>query len=135
MSMLDEALKYAAEWIPVFPLHNVIPNGVPPCSCANAKCENVAKHPRTAHGFKDATTDEEIIREWWGKWPAANIGIPTGEPSGIVVLDIDSMETKEKIKVLVSSTVSLKFGRRGAFTSTIAMTAGTSETKLPSCRA
>ena len=26
---------------------------------------------------------------WWARWPLAMIGMPTGKPSGIVVLDID----------------------------------------------
>ena len=102
--LLTAALRYASVEIPVFPLHNLTPSGIRPCSCGNAKCERktVAKHPRTEHGFKDATLDEKKIREWWKQWPAANIGIPTGEASGLVVLDIDSLETKDKLKELVS---------------------------------
>jgi hypothetical protein len=41
------------------------------------------------HGYKDATRDETQIREWWTRWPEANIGIPTGAVSGCDVLDID----------------------------------------------
>jgi hypothetical protein len=41
------------------------------------------------HGFQDATTNEEIIRQWWERCPTANIGIQTGAESGLVVLDID----------------------------------------------
>jgi hypothetical protein len=41
------------------------------------------------HGFKDATTDEEIIRVSWERCPSANVGIRTGAESGLVVLDID----------------------------------------------
>ena len=38
-----------------------------------------------------ATTDEAQIREWWGKWPDANIGILTGRYGGgnFIVLDFD----------------------------------------------
>jgi putative DNA primase/helicase len=36
-----------------------------------------------------ATTDPGRIRRWWSRWPETNIGIPTGERSGLLVLDID----------------------------------------------
>ena len=55
-------------------------------------CKARGKEPLTAHGCKDATTDPAKIRSWWAKWPDANIGMATGEPSGIVVLDIDKHE-------------------------------------------
>jgi len=80
------ALGYARLGLPVFPLHSPFKSG---CSCGNAKCKNVGKHPRTAHGFKDATTNEKQIRKWWKQWPKANIGIQTGAESGINVLDVD----------------------------------------------
>src|SRR5690349_20742187 len=32
---------------------------------------------------------EDQIREWWTKWPEANIGIITGKISGITVVDVD----------------------------------------------
>jgi hypothetical protein len=38
---------------------------------------------------KEATTDETQIRAWWQQHPEANIGIATGERSGLIVLDID----------------------------------------------
>lgn len=47
------------------------------------------KSPYTANGFKDATNDPATVRQMWRKWPDANIGIPTGEPSGWLVFDID----------------------------------------------
>ena len=59
------------------------------CSCGKLDCEHPGKHPRTAHGFKDATTDSDTIKEWWGKWPEANIGMPTGAVTGLLVIDID----------------------------------------------
>lgn len=72
LSALGEAaFSYAARGIKVFP------------------CKLRGKEPLTKHGFKDATTDETQIREWWTKWPDANIGAPTGA-NGWSVIDIDS---------------------------------------------
>jgi hypothetical protein len=42
----------------------------------------------TRHGFKNATTDPELIAWWWTRTPDANIAIATGAP-GPDVLDID----------------------------------------------
>jgi hypothetical protein len=39
------------------------------------------------HGLKDATTDADEIRRWWGLFPTSNVGIATG--AGLVVYDID----------------------------------------------
>jgi hypothetical protein len=47
------------------------------------------KHPMTAHGVNDATTDRNRINTWWTESPNANIGIATGSEAGILVLDID----------------------------------------------
>ena len=55
------ALVYAGRGIPVFP------------------CEPGGKRPLPADGFPEATTDEARIRWWWGRWPQANVAIPTGE--------------------------------------------------------
>ncbi len=84
--MLDEALAYAAQGWRVFPCHTPTAGG---CSCGTADCDDVGKHPRTPHGFKDATTDPATIRQWWERCPNANIGIATGA-SGLVVIDPDS---------------------------------------------
>ena len=48
------------------------------------------KTPLTQHGVKDASTNEAQIREWWETWLEANIGVACGEPSGIVVLAVDT---------------------------------------------
>ena len=41
------------------------------------------------HGFHDATTDPEQIKQWWEKYPRANIGVATGEKSGFITIDVD----------------------------------------------
>ena len=51
------------------------------------------KSPATQHGFHDATLDEAQIEQWWGGERASQrfgIGIPTGQLSGIIVVDIDA---------------------------------------------
>lgn len=69
--LLSAALAYAARGVPVFP------------------CEPGAKRPLTYNGFWDATAETHRIKAWWSRWPAANIGVPTGGRSGLLVLDVD----------------------------------------------
>lgn len=45
------------------------------------------KMPLTPRGFYDASSDESAIREWWRKWPSANIGCRP--PDDVIILDID----------------------------------------------
>ena len=75
--MLNAALDYARRGWPVLPL---VPG---------------RKSPITTHGFKDATTDEAQIREWWRRYPIANIGLRMGYDSGIGVIDEDNKDGKD----------------------------------------
>lgn len=84
--MMHAALWYAARGLHVFPLYEPAGEG---CSCRKgSECRNAGKHPRTPRGMLAATCDADRIREWWSRWPGANIGIATG-PSGLVVVDVD----------------------------------------------
>lgn len=47
------------------------------------------KKPLIADWDVNATTDRHMIDEWWGRWPHALVGVPTGKRSGFVVLDVD----------------------------------------------
>lgn len=47
------------------------------------------KRPICRGGFTASTTDPDIIRRWWQRWPNANIGTPTGAAFELVVLDVD----------------------------------------------
>jgi hypothetical protein len=68
---LKWALWYAEQGFPVFP------------------CQPGGKKPLTQHGFKNATTNPEQVRQWWTDCPDANIGIATGTASGLLIIDID----------------------------------------------
>ena len=62
-------------------------------------CDPTTKQPaiskkRGGHGFKDATTDPEVIRGWWRRYPDAIVGMPTGARTGVFVLDVDVKDGK-----------------------------------------
>ncbi len=86
-AMLAAALDFAGRGWPIFPLHAPIGGGR--CSCPNAKCSSVGKHPRTKNGFEDASTDLAQIHAWWSKWPAANIAVHTGVVCDVFDIDHD----------------------------------------------
>ena len=102
MSLLDIALQNAEKGNKVFP------------------CVPGDKNPLTEHGFKDATTDENQIREWWTKWPSANIAIACGA-SGLSVMDVDhGLTDADAFKVWreaagIPETYTVRTGRRDSF--------------------
>jgi putative DNA primase/helicase len=69
--MLDAALRYADNGWPVFPL------------------QSNRKEPATEHGCKDATTDQAQLRAWFANGRRCNVGVATGNRSGLLVIDID----------------------------------------------
>ncbi|TFC86334.1 bifunctional DNA primase/polymerase [Cryobacterium sp. TMT4-31] len=70
-SLGSAALSFARAAIPIFP------------------CARGGKRPLTHAGFHEASSDLDQVRAWWARWPSANIGMPTGSPSGFDVVDID----------------------------------------------
>lgn len=42
--------------------------------------------------YQHERADIDLIKSWWTFYPYANIGIVTGQVSGIIVVDIDSLE-------------------------------------------
>jgi hypothetical protein len=70
-SLAFAARSLAAAGVPVFP------------------CLVEGKRPLTRRGFLDASSDPEPVAAWWSRTPDANIGIPTGAASGVVVVDVD----------------------------------------------
>ncbi len=91
--LLDAALAYAAKGWRVFPVwwprHGA-------CACPKGQtCGSPGKHPLTANGCLDATTDITTIEGWWLENPRANVGIAMGAESGIWGLDIDTAKGGE----------------------------------------
>lgn len=56
--------------------------------------KNAGKHPRLASWkeFQERLPLEEEVREWWGRWPSANLGLVTGRVSKVIVMDLDGEE-------------------------------------------
>lgn len=50
---------------------------------------NDKKRPLVPGGFHAATKDPAQIRAWWREWPEALVGVPTGQTTGLVVIDYD----------------------------------------------
>jgi hypothetical protein len=63
-----EALKLARKGVDVFPC-------------------GTDKRPLTSHGFKNATTDADVVHSCWTRWPDAPVRVQTGER--FTVLDLD----------------------------------------------
>ena len=82
----EAALEYARMGKRVFPVH-WIENGQ--CSCGKLNCMSAGKHPMTRNGFKDASSNLTKVKAWWDKSPKANIGLPTGQVNGLIVIDVD----------------------------------------------
>lgn len=92
-TVLDEAIKYINIGWHVFPVHSIDMNGK--CTCGDAICSGVGKHPRIARGLKGASNDLAQINKWFGiEAPLSNIGVVTGEISNLTVIDIDIGEGK-----------------------------------------
>ena len=71
------ALRYAAAGMLIFPV-------------------NAQRTPLTLHGFKDASSDPEVIKAWRGKWAHCDFG--WAMPASIVVVDVDRKNGKDGFK-------------------------------------
>jgi len=84
----ERALDYAELGIPVLPLHGKLPR-IPaahtPGDPLYGQCKGACG--REGHGVHDATTNRDQLRAWWGRWPAANVGLRTGVAFDVVDVD------------------------------------------------
>ena len=93
-----DALAYARAGFSVLPLH-VDRDGTCSCGCADPGCKSRGKHPR--EGWKKAQRSPATpkrVKAWWTRWPDANVGVVTGEVSGLVVLDVDGPEGEDALR-------------------------------------
>jgi hypothetical protein len=73
LKMLDAALAYAQRGWRIVPL------------------KPRSKFPPLMKDWPNqASTDSDVIRSWFRRWPDMNIGIATGRRSGLVVVDVDN---------------------------------------------
>jgi hypothetical protein len=81
-ALVQAALAYAGRGIPVYPVHWPRPGwgeASLACSCSRgAACNRPAKHPLVRHGIHDASIDPAQLKDWWQRWPQANLGLATG---------------------------------------------------------
>ena len=95
---VDEALRVASAGWPVFPLDPV--TGKPYSNAEIAAALGIPTPAQGQGGFKLARSDEASVRAMWQGRPDAQIGIATGKPSGLYVLDVDRKNGKDGFAAL-----------------------------------
>lgn len=96
MTRLEAALDYAAKGIPIIPL--CWPTSKGACGCGRDHDKrDIGKAPLTPSGIKDATTDPSAIRDWWSRWPEANIAIALA-PVALVDVAPDSPQWETEFR-------------------------------------
>jgi len=53
------------------------------------------KRPPMKEWQKKATTDNDIIIQWWERWPDSDVGVAMGRSSGIIDVECDTAEGEE----------------------------------------
>ena len=92
-ALLHAAFLYASRGWPVVPLFRA----------GKAPLARLVRH-----GVENATTDPDVIREWWGRVPAANVGIACRQ---LLVVDVDPRNGGEP-------ELAMRLARYGAFPKT-----------------
>lgn len=85
MNQIDAALSYVTKGFPVIPLCCPVRGS---CGCGRKHTDRaIGKVPLTTNGLKDATLTQLGVKEYWKRWPLANIGVVI--PAGYFVVDVD----------------------------------------------
>lgn len=103
MKHYDTPTAYIQLGWPVVPLHT--PQSDRSCSCNDDQCNHIGKHPRVKDWQRCASVESDQIMRWWGTWPRANVGIVTGQRSGLLVLDVDTSDTPLARRLPLTPTV------------------------------
>ena len=89
LDALENALLLSKYNVKTIPLYRVV-DGV--CNChKRERCESPGKHPVWKKFYEKATSDPQEIIDLYTK-SFYNVGIPTGEVNGLVILDFDGEE-------------------------------------------
>lgn len=89
----DYVLHYHHEGLTPIPVHDVA-SGV--CSCHEGKaCTSSGKHPRVKRQ-QAIEADGSTWQGWLQEWPNMNLGILTGDDSGVFAVDIDPRHGGDK---------------------------------------
>lgn len=99
MGNLEGALELAGKGIYVLPLCWPDDKGKCACYMNHTHPKEIGKAPLISGGYKNASSDEHQIREWWTKWPDANVGIAL-QQSGFYDISSDSSEWYERFQEL-----------------------------------
>lgn len=78
---------YASRGWKIIPCYGII-NGRCTCNGTHPEPKDVGKHPAIAEWNNRASTDPDVVRQWWENSPENNIGVFC-QPSGFFVIDID----------------------------------------------
>jgi hypothetical protein len=113
--MIEAALDLAKQGFSVLPC---FATAAGKCTCGNADCDSPGKHPRTAHGCKDASNDPVVVAEMFGRFRDSNVAIATGVPSNVWVLDVEAtglpdLSALEKAHSKLPATLQANTGRGG----------------------
>jgi ParB-like chromosome segregation protein Spo0J len=97
-SALPVALRLAEEDVPLLPRYGKVDGR---CTCGNENCERPGRHSPSGISTADATTEPQVIRRWWKKWPDAWPGIVIGGVFGIIAVVSEGAEgeaTERKLR-------------------------------------
>ncbi len=107
---VDHALKYLKRGFSIVPMRGK------PYSGSGSEEERLknSKAPLVAWTeFQRRMPTEKEVRDWYVKWPNANLALITGMISGIVVADLDSEDAVERAKGMNILNTPLVKSRRG----------------------
>jgi len=94
---LEAALAYRAHGLRPIPIY--APAGRV-CSCRMGRsCQAAGKHPMV-RGWQRSHANERTIQARFTAWPRANVGLATGGPGRLVVLDVDGDEGRQSLQGL-----------------------------------
>jgi hypothetical protein len=92
-SVLDAALAAAARGHCILPCWWIEPTSAGNvCTCPKGPaCDSPGKHPLhhlVRHGLGEASSDANLIRSWWSRYPKANAALALAR-SGVIAFDLD----------------------------------------------